>query len=116
MLKFKNVGELNPIYNFQDTITLCAISEQRSSRMQKFFKYNPRKCNSGSSFSRCVHRNKGKCCIALPTDAEHVRVFEKTLIGGFCCVNTKLTFDTKVLIDKNENEKFTFDLLIDDKK
>ena len=84
--------------------------------MQKFFKYNPRKCNSASSFSGCVHRIKSKCCIALPTNAEHVRVFEKTLIGGFSCINTRLAFDTEVLIDKNKNEKVILDLLIDDKK
>ena len=29
-----------------------------------------------------------KCFIALTTDAEIVRVFEKTLIGGYSCVNT----------------------------
>ena len=31
-LKLKNLGELNHIYSFQDTITLCEIFEQRSSR------------------------------------------------------------------------------------
>ena len=50
------------------------------------------------------NRNKSKCCIALATNAEHVRVFEKTLIGGFSCRNTRLAFDTEVLIDNNENE------------
>ena len=115
-LKLKNLGELNHIYNFQDTIILCKIFQQRSSGLQEIFKNNPRRCNSASSFSGCVHRNKSKCCIALPTDAEHVRVFEKTLIGVFSCVNTRLAFDTEVLIDKNENKKVIFDLLIDNKK
>ena len=31
-LKLKNLGELNHIYSFQDTITLCETFEQRSSR------------------------------------------------------------------------------------
>ena len=115
-LKLRNLGELNHIYNFQDTIILCKIFEQRSSHLQEIFKYYPRKCNSASSFSGCVHRNKSKCCIDLPTDAEHVRVFEKTLIGGFSCANARLAFDTELLIDKNENEKVIFDLLIDDKR
>ena len=79
-LKLKNLGELNKIYNFQDTIILCEIFVQRSEHLQKLFKYNPRKCNSANSFSGCVHRDKSKCLIALPTDADHVRVFEKTLI------------------------------------
>ena len=115
-LKLQNFGELNHIYNFQDTIILCEIVEQRSSHLQEVFIYNPCKCNSASSFSGCVHRNKSKCCIALRTNAEHVRAFEKILIGGFSCVNTRLAFDTEVLIDKNENEKVIIDLLTDGKK
>ena len=101
-LKLQNLGERNHVYNFQDTIILCEIFEQKSSRLQEIFKYSPCKCNSASSFSGCVHRNKSKYCIALPTDAEHVRVFEKMLIGGFSCVNTRLAFDTEVLIDENK--------------
>ena len=112
----KNLDELNHIYNFQDTIILCEIIEQRSLRLEKFFKYNPRRYNSASSFSGCVHRNKSKCCILLPTDTEHVRVFGKKLIGGFSYVNTRLAFDTEVLTNKNENKKVIFDLLIDEKK
>ena len=66
-MKLKNLGELNKIYNFQDTIILCEIFEQRSVHLQKLFKVNPRKCNSASCFGGCVHRDKSKCCIALPT-------------------------------------------------
>ena len=62
-LKLSNLGELNQVYNFQDTIILCGICEQRSCLFQKMFRYNPRKCNSASRFSGCVHRNKSKCCI-----------------------------------------------------
>ena len=79
-IKLKDLGKLSKIYNFQDTIILCKIFEQRSMYQQELFKYNPRKCNSASPFSGCVHRDKSKCCIVLPTDAEHVRVFERTLI------------------------------------
>ena len=50
--------------------------------------------------------------IVLPTKAEHVRVFEKTLIGGFSCVNTRLAFDTQILLSNKENEKAIFDLEI----
>ena len=70
LLKLPNRGELNQINNFQDTTILCEIFEQRSSLYQKMFKYNPKKCNSSSSFSGCVHRNKSKCFIVLPTNAE----------------------------------------------
>ena len=83
ILNLSNLGELIQIQIFQDTITLCKIFEQRSSLLQKIFSYNPRKCNTASTFTGCVHRSKSKCCIAPPTDAEHVKAFEKTLIGGF---------------------------------
>ena len=117
LLKLSNLGELSRLYNFQDlTIILCEIFEQRSDILQNIFKYNPRKCNSASSFSGCVHRNKSKCCIALPTDAEFVRVFEKTLIGGFSCVNTRLAFDTDILVKDPKNEKVLVEITIDGKK
>ena len=117
MLKLKNLDELNHIYTFQDTIILCEIIEQRSLGLEKKFKYNPRRYNSASTFSGCVHRNKSKCFIPLPTDTEHLRVFEKMLNGGFSCVNTRLAFDTEVLTNKNEKKKkVIFDLLIDEKK
>ena len=93
-MKLENLGELNKLYNFQDTIILCEIFEQRSAPLQKMFKFNPKKCNSASSFSGCVHKDKSKCLIALPTDAEQVKFFERTLIGGFSCVNTHLAFDS----------------------
>ena len=116
-MKLKNLGQLNKIYNFQDTIILYEIYEQLSSHLQDFFKFNPRKCNSTSSFSGCVHKEKSKCCIASPTDAGHVKVFEKTLIGGFSCVNTRLDFDTEILLNNDKkNNKVLFDLHIDRKK
>ena len=114
-MKLKNLGDLNKIYNFQDTIILCKIFEQPSEHLQKLFKYNPRYCNSASSFSGLVHRDKSKCLIAFPTDAEHVRVFQKTLIGGFSYINTRLAFDTQILLNFKGNEKVLFNQEIDKK-
>ena len=57
ILKLSNLGELNQINNFQDTIILCKIFEQQLGLLQKIFKYNPRKCNSASIFSGYVHTN-----------------------------------------------------------
>ena len=105
LMKLSNFGELNQIYNFQDTIILCEIFEQRADLFKEKFKFNPQKCNSDSSFSGCVHRNKSKCCIVLPTDAKYVRAFEKTLIGGFSCVNTRLAFDANVLLNNTERRE-----------
>ena len=102
-LELENLGELDKIYNFQDTIILCEIFYQRSCCLQDFFKYNLCKCNSASLFRGCVQRNKSKCYVALPSDAEHVRLFEKTLIGGFSCVITRLAFVTEILIDNKKS-------------
>ena len=87
-MRLKTLGDLNRIYNFQDTAILFEIFESRSALLQKLFKFNPKKCSSASSFSECVHRLKSKCKIVLPTDAEIVRVFEKTDMGGYSCINT----------------------------
>ena len=65
--------------------------------MQDKFGYNPRKCNSASTLSGCVQRDLSKVMIALPTKIEHAEVFERSLIGGYSCVNTRLGFDTEVL-------------------
>ena len=109
------VGELNKIFN-SDTIILCEIFEQRSEYLQKLFKYNPRKCNCASSFSDCVHREKSKCLIALPTDAEYVRVLGKTLIGEFSCVSPRLAFVAQILLNDSKNEKALFNLEINGEK
>ena len=104
----ETLGDLNRIYNIQDTLILCEIFEQRSQLLQELFKFNPRKCNSASAFSGYVHRNKSKCNIVLPLDAKIVRIFEKTLIGGYSCVNTRLAFDTEIFLKEVEHEKVLF--------
>ena len=109
-MKLKNLGELNRIYNFQDTIILCEIFEQRSELLQEIFKYNSRKCSSASSFFGWIHRNKSKCSIALPTDPEFIRIFEKTLIGGSNCVNSRLAFGTDILLKNPSSEKVLIEI------
>ena len=50
ILILKTLGDLNRIYDFQDTAILCKIFESRSALLQKLFKYNAKKGNSASSF------------------------------------------------------------------
>ena len=69
-------------------------------------KFNPKKCNFASSFSGFVHRDKSKYLIALPTDSEQVKLFERTLIGSLSCVNTRLAFDSKILLPKDGRDNF----------
>ena len=108
LLRLKTLGDMNRIYNFQDMLILYEIFEQRTALLQEIFKYNPRKCNTASSFSGYVQRNKSKCVIAMPTDAEIIRVFEKTLIGGYSCVNTRMAFDTEIFLNDSKNKNVLF--------
>ena len=102
-LKMRNLGDLNDLYNVQDVILLCEIIENRFQAMQNTYGFNPRKCNSASSMSGCIEREMSKIAIALPTKYEHVEIFEQTVIGGFSSVNTRLAFDSHILLP-NLNE------------
>ena len=97
-LKMRNLGDLNDLYNMQDTILLCEIIENRFQIMQEKFGFNPRKINSASTLSGCVQRDVSKVILALPSNYEHAEVFEKSLIGRFSCVNTRIGFDSEVLL------------------
>ena len=108
ILKLETPGDLNRIYNFQDTAILCEIFESRSALLQKLFKYSPKICNSASSFSGCVHKLKSKCRIVLPTNAKTVRVFEKTVLGRYSCINRRIGFDTNLFLNDTKNEKVLF--------
>ena len=55
LLRLKTLGDMSRIYNLPDTLILCEIFEQRTSLLEKLFKFNPRKSNSASSFSGTVH-------------------------------------------------------------
>ena len=56
--------------------------------------YTPRKCNSASKLSRWTQLEQWKVILALPANNSVMEVFEKTLTGGFSCVNTRLLFDS----------------------
>ena len=44
----------------------------------------------------------------LPLNAKVVGIFEKTLIGGYSCVNTRLAFDNEIFFKDVEHEKVLF--------
>ena len=96
----RNLGDLNDLYNAQDVILLCELMENRFQFMQDKYGFNPRKCNSASSLSRCIEREMSRVIISFPTNVEHLEIFEKTITGGFSCVNTRLAFDTTILLPK----------------
>lgn len=103
-LKMENLGELNKLYNFQDTIILCESFESWATHLNKIFKFDPWKFNSASPFSGCVHREKSKCFTALSINTKQVKLFERTLIGGFSGVNTRLIFDSQILLLGNQRD------------
>ena len=112
ILKMRNLGDMNDLYNMQDVILLCEIIENRFEKMHKKFGFNPRNCNSASTLSGCVQRNQSKVIIALPSNYEHSEIFEKTLIGGYTCVNNRIGFDTEILLlnfNKSEYAKMNID-------
>ena len=129
-LKMRNLGDLNDLYNIQDVILLTEITESRFEAMKNTYGFNGRKCNSASSMSGCIEREMSKIIVALPTKYEHVEIFEETVIGGFSCVNTRLAFDSQILlpnlktkndlknnpINKDFNYKIVYNLKMNNKK
>ena len=104
-LKMQKLSVMNDLHNFQDVALLCELVENRFQAMQNKSGYNPRKCNSASTLSGCIEREMSKVIIALPTNNEYINLFEQTLTGGFSCVNTRLAFDTKILLPNHKNSK-----------
>ena len=97
-LQMRNLGDMNDLYDVQDVIILCEITENRFEQMYQKFGFNPRKCNSASTSSGCIQRETSKVIITLPTNFEHAAIFEKTLTGGYSCIKNRLGFDTEVLL------------------
>ena len=129
-LKMRNLSDMNDLYNFQDVALLCEIVENGFQTMHDEPGYNPRKYNSASTLSGCIEREMSKVIIALPTSNEFINIFEQTLSGVFSCVNTRLAFDTEILLPNNtaataaapsdgqlckdQNYKICYDLKLDD--
>ena len=126
----RNLGDTNDLYNSQDVFLLCETIENRFQIMNDTYGFNPRKCNSASSMSSYIQREMSRIILALPTKLEHVEIFEQTVTGGFSSVNTRLFFDTRILLpnldheneleknplNKNFDYKVVYNLKLDGKK
>ena len=104
-LKMRNLGDLNDLYSTQDFILLTENIQSRYRAIQNTYGFNPRKCNSASSMSGCIEREMSKVISMLPTKYEHVEIFEQTVIGGFSSANTRLAFDSQILLPNLTNQK-----------
>ena len=49
---------MDNLYNAQDVILLCGIIEHRFELMLDKYGFNPRKCNSASTFSGSLERER----------------------------------------------------------
>ena len=98
---------MNDLYNAQDIILLCKISENRLHFMHDQYSCNPRKYNSASTLSGFIEREMSRVIIELPYSNEAVDISEQTITGVFSLVNTRLAFDTEILLPNliNNNEK-----------
>ena len=97
-MKIRDLSDLNDLYNTQDVILLLEITENRFQTMYDKTLFNPRKCNSASKLSGCIQCEQSKLILALLTNDSIIERFKETLAGGFSCVNTRLSFDTKLLM------------------
>ena len=100
LLKMRDLSDLNDLYNAQDVILLCEIMKNRFQAMYDKTMNNPGKCNSASKLSGCIQREQSKIILALPSNNSVMETLEKSLTGGFSCVNTRLSFDTEFLVSK----------------
>ena len=97
-LKMRQLGDLNDSNNVQDVILLSETIENCFEVMHKTYGFSPRKCNSASAMNGYIEREMSKIILALPTKLDHVEIFEQTVTGGFSSVNTRLAFDTQILL------------------
>ena len=103
--KMQDLGDMNDLYNAQDVILLLEITENRFHLMHDQYGFNPRICNSASTLSGCIEREMSHVIIALPTSNEPVDIFEQTITRGSSSVNTRLAFDTEILLPNLINEE-----------
>lgn len=73
--------------------------------MHKNYCYNPRLCSSASTQSGCIARDKSKVIPALTTNFEIVQLRENLLSSGFSCINTRISFHSKMLLPNVTDSK-----------
>ena len=106
-MQLRKLSDLNEFYNLQDSIILCETFEKRAEEIMKKLSYNPLKCTLASSLSDFINRYSLEVLILLPTQAEFVKVFKTTLSGSFSCVNTRLAFKSKILVQRRQTVSWT---------
>ena len=80
LMRMSNLSDLNALYNFQDTIILAEIFENRVRMMHQKFGYNPLIRSSASTLREAIQRHQSKSLHSYPTKADIIELMEKTLI------------------------------------
>ena len=100
----RKLSDMNNLYNAQDVILFCGIIGNCFQLMYEKYGFNPKKCNSASTFRGCTESDLSKVIIASPTFNKIVDIFEKKrLTGGLSCIITKVPFDTELLFSNTNN-------------
>lgn len=73
----RDMSNLNDLYNAQEVILLCEISQNRFQLMYDKFMFNPWKCNSASTRVGCIQREQTKIILPLPTNNSIMKTFKK---------------------------------------
>ena len=100
----RSLGDLNDLHNVQGVILFSEIIENHFQAMHETYGFNPSKCNSGSSMNDYIEREMSRIIIALPTKLEQAQIFEEAVTGRFSSVNTRLAFDTQILLPNLEKK------------
>ena len=82
--------------------------------MHELYGLNLRRCNSASTLSGSIEREMSKVITVLPTSDESVEIFEQRITGSFSSVNTRLAFDTEILLPNSLENTTIKDLDSDD--
>ena len=92
LMKMQDLSDLNALYNFQNTIILGEIFENRAKNMLQKFKFNPRKSSSASTLSGAIHRDLSKAITCFLTKEEIVELLEKNINRRNKCCQHKNSF------------------------
>ena len=101
ILRMRNLGDFNDVYNIQDVSILGVILEYRWQKIKEATGFDPRCFTSASTLSGAIERIKPKVIITFPTDLETVCLMESSLSGGYSSIHTWLGFDTEIFTPRS---------------
>lgn len=113
-MKLKNLGELNILYNFHDTIILCEYLKTVLLSYKNFLNTTQESVIPQVLLVFVSLETKASVWLLFQQKLNMLGFLKKILIVGFSCVNTRLALDSQILLPKDniDNNKLIFDLKI----